>query len=178
MDDDARLVERTLEGDNAAFGLLYDRYARVIRAVCFDATGDVGAARELTQDVFVRAFAKLSKLRSGARFGPWLVSMARHVCREWLRFRRRDRHRYMDVLPETHDRPPDETDDRAARLRQAISRLPERERLALHLFYLKGELSEVARAMLGLSHAGFYKLVARARERVAGMMLHEQETLR
>jgi hypothetical protein len=47
MDDDARLVERTLAGDNTAFAQLYDRYARVTRAVCFDAVGQAEEAQEL-----------------------------------------------------------------------------------------------------------------------------------
>ncbi len=178
MDDDARLVERTLSGDNTAFAQLYDRYARVIRAVCFDVVGQAEEAQELAQDVFVRAFANLSRLRRADRFGAWLVAMARHICREWLRFRRRDRHRFMPFVPEPAGDVLDEAAERALRLRQAIARLPERERLALHLFYLEEESAEVVRGVLGMSHAGFYKLVARARERVARIMVSEQESLR
>ena len=44
MDQSDRcLVESVLLGDAAAFGLLYDRYARVVRAVCFEMTSDPDA---------------------------------------------------------------------------------------------------------------------------------------
>ena len=99
MEDDASLVKQTVAGDTSAFGQLYDRYARVIRAICFDETREIHAAQELAQEVFLRAFARLAKLRIAERFGPWLVSIARNVCREWRRGRRRDRHRYMGTPP-------------------------------------------------------------------------------
>lgn len=155
MEEDASLVKQTVAGDTSAFGHLYDRYARVIRAICFDETQDIDDAQELAQEVFLRAFAKLAKLRIAERFGPWLVSIARHVCREWRRSRRRDRHQYLGTPPETDGNPDEGTDESVDRLRLAIAKLPEQERLALHLFYLDGDSAEAARRILGLSRAGF-----------------------
>ena len=37
---DADLVARVLSGDREAFGQLYDRYARLVRAVVYDVAGD------------------------------------------------------------------------------------------------------------------------------------------
>ncbi len=175
---DASLVRETLNGDKSAFGLLYDRYARVVRAICFDTSRDVNTAQEMAQDVFLRAFTKLPQLRKAERFGPWIVSIARLVCREWLRSRRRDRHRYTANLPE----PVEETRtsviaDDGRELRLAIAKLPENERMALHQLYLQGDSAEVARGILGLSHSGFYKVVLRARERLAEILSSEQETI-
>jgi RNA polymerase sigma-70 factor (ECF subfamily) len=45
---DAKLVARTLAGDREAFGRLYDRYARLVRAVALDATRDPAAVQDLT----------------------------------------------------------------------------------------------------------------------------------
>jgi RNA polymerase sigma-70 factor, ECF subfamily len=174
---DASLVRETLNGDKSAFGTLYDRYARIIRAICFDTTRDVNGAQELTQEAFLRAFTRLPQLRRADRFGPWLVSIARHVCREWCRSRRRDRHRYTANLPELIDTSHSEVGDTGRELRMAITKLPERERTALHLLYMQGDSAEVARSILGLSHSGFYKVVLRARERLAEILSGEQETI-
>lgn len=178
MEDDARLVLRTTAGDSAAFGELYDRYAAVIRAICFDATHDLNSAQDLAQDVFLRAFAKLLKLRNGDRFGPWLVAISRHVCQEWRRSRKRDRHKYTADPPETGEKTVHDSVDAVAELRLAIAKLPEKERLALHLLYLQQQPAGMAREVLGLSNSAFYKIVARARERVAKLLSNEQGIIR
>jgi len=49
---DGTLVNGVLDGDQAAFAELYDRRARLIRAICFDVTHDLDAAADLTQEVF------------------------------------------------------------------------------------------------------------------------------
>ena len=67
---------------------------------------------------------------------------------------------------ETSDVQPGEIDA----LRMAICGLPEKERLALHIHYLCEEPAEVAREMLGMSSSGFYKLIDRARRRLAGLL--------
>ena len=74
---DKMLVEAVFEGENAAFKELYDRYAPLIRAVCFDTTGNLADAQDLAQDVFMRAFETLENLREPELFGRWIVAIAR-----------------------------------------------------------------------------------------------------
>jgi RNA polymerase sigma-70 factor (ECF subfamily) len=177
MEEDAALVQRSISGDSSAFGVLYDRYALVIRAICFEMTGDSTRALELSQEVFLRGFARLPSLRKGDRFGPWLVSIARYVCREWRRGRQRDRHEFMVDPPEPAIHAADEPSETVSQLRVAIARLPEQERLALHLFYVTGESAEASREMLRLSRSGFYKVLTRAKERLARMLRNEEEAV-
>ena len=67
--------------------------------------------------------------------------------------------------------------ERVARLRRAVGLLPGRERRALHAFYLQEKDAEQARAALGLSRSGLYKLLASARKRL-GRTLREDEVSR
>jgi RNA polymerase sigma-70 factor (ECF subfamily) len=178
MEDDASLVRETIRGNAAAFSLLYDRYARIIRAACFDTTQDLHTAQELAQEVFLRAYSRLTGLRQPDRFGPWICSISKHVCREWRRSRRRDRHRYTDQPPEPCNPLVDDPNESVAQLRLMMTRLPENERMALHILYLRGETAAVACRLMGLSHSGFYKTVARARERLAELLATERESVR
>lgn len=57
--------------------------------------------------------------------------------------------------------------ERLARLGEALATLDEDERLAVHLYYLDRDPVAAARSALGLSRSAFYKLLARARERLA-----------
>ena len=60
-----------------------------------------------------------------------------------------------------------------ARLESALDRLPERERLAIHLHYLDPEPVHAAKRALGLSRSGYYKTLDRARTRLAAMLDRE-----
>ena len=172
---DADLVELTRQGDTEAFGELYDRYARLVRAICADRTHDLTAAQDLAQDVFLRAFERLSELRDAARFGAWVVGIARFTTMEWHRHQKRSRHQITENISEDFDRSDDGTDDRLAGLLSLLADLPEMERLALHAFYLDGHSAEEGAAVLGLSQSGFYKLLDSARHRLALRYRQTQE---
>jgi RNA polymerase sigma-70 factor (ECF subfamily) len=170
---DGTLVSGARGGDKAAFAELYDRKARLIRAVCYDTTHDLDAAAELTQETFLRAYKKLESLRDPQCFAPWLVGIARQVCREWRRARRRDRSR--QDLPDSLAAPPDPApDERLTLLREALGALPARERLSLHAFYLQDLDAEQARTVLGLSRSGLYRLLSCARERLRRLLMAQE----
>jgi RNA polymerase sigma-70 factor, ECF subfamily len=166
--DDAALVRTVLAGDALAFADLYDRYVRVVRAICLSKTGQLTDADDLSQEVFLRAHRELHTLRDEARFGSWLVGIARFAAKEWQRSRRR--HRYLsssahEVACVWSDHVA--TADEDANLLRLIDRLKDDEQMALHLFYLQQEPVEAARAMMGLSRSGFYRVLDRAKRRLA-----------
>ena len=175
---DKTLIRAVFAGDKAAYEKLYDRYAPLVRAVCYDMTGNLADTQDLAQDVFMRAYEKLDHLREPARFGKWLVGIARLRCREWRRQRLRSQNKNVGlndaqaVAPE----PPD--DSRIELLREMITTLPEKERLALHTFYLQGSSADNARRIMGLSRSGFYRVLERARKRLEQLLIAEQENIR
>lgn len=172
---DATLVLGVRNGDRSAFAELYDRRARLIRAVCYDATADPHTAADLTQEVFLRAYRNLQRLHDPQKFAAWLVGIARQVCREWRRKQRREQ-RSLQGLTQLRLTQPTWTDPPDARLieirdaiasltareQHSIPTLSERERLALHAFYLQGRSAEEARTVLGLSRSGFYRVLSSA----------------
>jgi RNA polymerase sigma-70 factor, ECF subfamily len=168
LPEDDKLVRAVLAGDHSAYGTLYDRYVRMIGAVCFDCTGDVGEAQDLCQDVFLLGFQRLSQLRRPERYGLWMIGMAKRVSLDWRRARRRAKarlDRMVDLRSAAVLSAADcvgEQDD-VRRLHEAILRLPYKERLALQLFYLMDEPAWRVQAILGLSQSGMYKLLERAR---------------
>jgi RNA polymerase sigma-70 factor (ECF subfamily) len=174
---DAELVERTRQGDKDAFGELYDRYAPLVRAACADQTQELAAAQDLAQDVFVRAYERISELREPARFGAWILGIARLAGKEWRRRRQRRGHALAQEAAEEIESTDSESDDRLPTLLGLLAGLPEMERLALHAFYLDGQSAERGAAALDISRSGFYKLLESARRRLALRYRQAQEDL-
>jgi RNA polymerase sigma-70 factor (ECF subfamily) len=175
---DKTLIEAVLAGDKTAYEKLYDCYAPLVRAVCYDTTGNLADAQDLAQDVFLRAYEKLGRLRNKDSFGKWLIGIARFRCREWRREKLRIQKNKAGLFNTKADAPETPKNSRIELLRKAITTLPEKERLALHTFYLQGNSAEKVRRIMGLSKSGFYKLLGRARKRLEKLMPEEQENIR
>ncbi|TFG45180.1 MAG: sigma-70 family RNA polymerase sigma factor [Candidatus Brocadiia bacterium] len=175
---DKMLVRAVLAGDKAAYENLYDRYAPLIRAVCYYTAGNLADAQDLAQDVFMWAYKNLDQLRDPDRFGKWLIGIARLRCHEWLRWnlRRQDNRVELSEAQIAIPEPPD--DDRIELLRKMIATLPEKERLALHTFYLQGNSADNARRIMGLSRSGYYRVLDRARKRLKQLMHRERKAIR
>jgi RNA polymerase sigma-70 factor (ECF subfamily) len=176
MADTTELVAKARGGDHAAFAALYDRHARLVKAICYDSTGHLASAEDLSQEVFLRAYQKLHQLRDGSRFVAWLCEIARRAGRDWAKKSRRDGG--LPKLAQTIDVAVPQKEPQLAELRHAIRQLPDDERMALHLFYLDEQPVAVARQVLGLSQSGFYKLLDRAREHVGSIMRRNEEAIR
>jgi RNA polymerase sigma-70 factor (ECF subfamily) len=86
---DCCVIERVRDGDTEAFSDLVARYQKAVFGMAVSTTADVDEAEDLAQTSFIEAFARLGELRNGSRFGPWLYSIARNRCRDWLRARSR-----------------------------------------------------------------------------------------
>jgi RNA polymerase sigma-70 factor, ECF subfamily len=169
MDDVPQLVLRAREGDRDAFAQLYDQYAPLVRSVAYDATGCFQEVEDLCQEIFLRAYRNLGQLRDAGRFPGWLLMIARRQCVDCGRAKQRR----PEVALEDVEIPVVEADANADEIQQvlsAIRRLPAKERMALHLFYLAEQPAELARQTLGLSSAGFYKLLERAKRRAAALL--------
>lgn len=98
--DEGELLASARAGDGAAFGKLYKRYLGDVRDFCARRVGDPSRAEDLAQDSFVRAFERISSFRVGAAFWPWLSTIARNLCIDELRQRRRTAERASEQVPE------------------------------------------------------------------------------
>jgi RNA polymerase sigma-70 factor, ECF subfamily len=172
---DSDLVARTLAGDRDAFGSLYDRYARLVRAVVSGGTMRASKMQDLTQECFLRAFQNLSRLRKPDRFRFWIVGIARQVGREQRRALRRDRHQFVGGFRMAISSAPSaevavQTAEETELVMRHITELPERERLAIHAFFLQECDARQAAELLYLSRSGVYALLERAMARLAAKL--------
>ena len=175
QNSDADLVARTLSGDREAFRGLYDRYARLVRAVVYGVARDYSTALDLTQECFLRAYRNLGRLYDAAGFGRWIVVVARQVARERRRSLRRDRHCFVggdwpEVASSADHLQDVETAEEVEQLMRRLAGLPERERIAVCAFFFDQHDARQAADLLGVSLSGFYGILGRALRRLAALL--------
>jgi len=157
-------VARAAAGDRRAFERLYRAHADRVFSLCARMCGDRTAAEELTQDVFVRAWEKLSLFRGDSAFGTWLHRLAVNVV---LNARKGDGRRQsridesVDDL-ETLPHSPDYVGERMD-LQAAIAALPPGARQVFVLHDVQGYRHEDIADLLGVTSGGSKAQLHRAR---------------
>ena len=87
-EDDVQLIQRTLSGDDTAFGILLRKHQKSVHALVWRKIGDFHIAEDITQDTFLQAYKKLSTLKNHSQFAGWLYVIADRLCIDWSRKRR------------------------------------------------------------------------------------------
>ncbi len=72
---DAYLVRECLDGDKQAFGILVDRYQRVLFNVALKIVRDSDDAADVAQSVFVKAYENLARYNPRYKFYSWIYRM-------------------------------------------------------------------------------------------------------
>jgi RNA polymerase sigma-70 factor (ECF subfamily) len=151
---DGELVAQVLNGRRDSFDVLIKRYQRQAIAVSYRLLGNSHDAAEVTQDAFLKAFSSLATLQKPGAFGGWLMRIVSNLS---LNFRRGRKNRSQlpldDVFGASSGTTTDTTgaaSDWAAqsgdpvrrlegrelgqKLQEALSKLPEKQRLAILMF--------------------------------------------
>jgi RNA polymerase sigma-70 factor (ECF subfamily) len=147
---DGALVSRAIAGDRTAFRALYDRNRPAVHRVTrgFASLGP-DDADDVVQETFVRAFEHLASLAEPARFGPWILTIARNRALYRLG-RRKAAERLAENLQEENDalsldvvEMPELGEPLEVQVvRELLAGLPEgAERQTVRLFYVEGDLS-------------------------------------
>ena len=82
------LIQRVLDGDEAAFTCLVKKYQKRVHALAWRKIGDFHIAEDITQETFLQVYRKLSTLKDHSRFPGWLYVITNRCCLAWLRKKR------------------------------------------------------------------------------------------
>ncbi|MDE0297936.1 MAG: sigma-70 family RNA polymerase sigma factor [Candidatus Poribacteria bacterium] len=151
---DETLVERALAGDDTAFGLLVLRHQRDICQLSMHYVKNPADAQDLTQEVFVEAYTRLSTLQETSKFANWLCGITKNLSISWLR-RQTHSLSYEEVMrdgefeiqmteilgiPKRLPTPDEALEQKELRQHvvNAIETLSEKNRLVTRLHYLDG----------------------------------------
>jgi RNA polymerase sigma-70 factor (ECF subfamily) len=146
---EAWLVQRAQRGDANAFEALLRQHRNSIINLARRIVGDAEAAQDVAQEALIAAWRQLPKFRGGAAFSTWVYRITVNCARGYLRSHSRrlardDRYSGLNqAWAPTRDPEPEAGGPMTALLMS----LPEKQRVALALFYLQElSLEEIARA--------------------------------
>ncbi|HEX5008264.1 MAG TPA: RNA polymerase sigma factor [Hyphomonadaceae bacterium] len=179
-DPDEELVRRVGAGDKRAASELVRRHLPRMVGLARRMLGDPAEAEDVAQEVFLRVWKHAAAWKPGqAKFETWMHRVGMNLCLD--RLRRSGRHGG-EVSPETPDARASATralDDRQRRdrVRDALQKLPERQRAALVLCYYQERTNIEAAEILGVSVDALESLLSRARRTLKSALSAERADL-
>jgi RNA polymerase sigma-70 factor (ECF subfamily) len=160
--EDTRLMQRVVTGDDEALAELYDRYAARVFGVCVRILSEAQMAEDALQEVYVRVWERAQSYEPGrGSFVTWLMGITRNTCIDQLR-RLRARPQAADQPDEANGFSFEESltdpnsdipeiaaqNERAALVRRALAALTPEQRQVIELSYFRGlTRREIARKL-------------------------------
>ncbi len=152
-ESEAQLIAKARQGNRNAFGALVVVHAPMVRRVTRAVLRHPADADDAAQDAFLSAWKALDRFQPSQALGPWLARIAVNAARDLVR-----RRRVRATEPVPFDRAdagplPDQVADRRVtgeRLDEALSTLPERQRVVLVLFEVEGYAHSEIGQLLGV----------------------------
>jgi RNA polymerase sigma-70 factor, ECF subfamily len=138
----------------AAYEALYRQNSRRVFGLCLRMAGDAHLAEELTQDVFIRAWQRLSTFRGDSAFSSWLHPMAVNIALSERRSRKRRTSRVMATEdPTVFERAPEHKEGPSAGLDldKALATLPPGARRVFVLHDVEGYKHEEIASLTGVA---------------------------
>ena len=177
--DDVQLIEACRAGRAGAFDVIVERHRRSVYQLCYRFVGNHEDASDLSQDVFLKAYRGLGSFRGGSSFATWLYRIGVNACLNRVSVRKPiveelDARQHVDTRTES----PSERvlrEERGARVREAITHLPPKQRATLVLRMYQElsheEIAEVLGSSVGAVKANFFHALGNLKKLLGGQRL-------
>ena len=137
---DAERMRRIAEGDRTALGELVNEHQTRVLQTAYRFLGSWDAAEDIAQDAFLRVYRAAATYKPQAAFTTWVYRLVVNLCWDQRRRSVRERQLRLSLPGEIAAQQPGqiEQQERAARIRNAVMALPDRQRLAVVLHRFDG----------------------------------------
>ena len=152
-----RIIEACRAGDREAFRLLFEQHQdRVYTVALYFFGGDEATASDVTQQVFLKLFAKIGQFQGDAEFTTWLYRMTTNACIDEQRKRRRflpfgDAFRMDEPRTTSHQEEKAARAELADSVKCAVAQLKPKLRVVMLLKYFEELSYEEIAEVLGCS---------------------------
>jgi RNA polymerase sigma-70 factor, ECF subfamily len=155
--NEQELVTRAQRGEHTAFEALVHRYDRQVLAMATSYTNDPDDAKDIYQEVFIRAYRALNRFQYRSEFSTWLYRIVTNVC---LTHQMRSKARTFTPIDGEFDGLHQHVEDTPVTPPRPISpeRAAQNEEIARHIDLALQTLSPQQKLVFTLKHYQGYKL--------------------
>ena len=134
-EDDRDAVAACQGGEREAFDRLVEKYQRDVYRLCYRYVNNHQDANDMAQEVFLKAYRALDRFRGDSSFSTWLYRIAVNTCLNFRASRKPEAAELPEALPDKSQGALErlERDERSRQVREAVTRLPEKQRATLIL---------------------------------------------
>ena len=172
-EEDRAAIEACQRGEREAFDPLVERYQRDVYRLCYRYVNNHHDASDLAQDVFLKAYRAIGRFRGDSAFSTWLYRIAVNTCLNFRAARKAASEELKDDVADARRRVDDrmEDDELSQRVREAVSRLPEKQRATLILKIYNDltheEVAQVLGSTVGTVKANLFHALGNLRKAMA-----------
>lgn len=191
-----RLIEACRQGDREAFRQLFELHKDRVWSVALHFIGEESAARDITQQVFLKLFTVINQFRGQSGFSTWLYRLTVNACLDEQRRRRRflsldffktgdffrtgddsGEANAMEQLPKQLEQSPAQENryaqlELSAAVKSAVRELKPKLRIAILLKYFEGLSYEEMARVLGCSAGTVASRLNRGHKELARRLAH------
>jgi RNA polymerase sigma-70 factor (ECF subfamily) len=171
---DEELVKKIVaKKDSMMFGVLYDRYSKMVYNKCYGFAKSQKEAEDLTQDIFLMLFVKLGSFKGHSKFSTWLYSFTYNFCVNYVN---RDKGRKIsdksNTIEDTEYKLSVEVTDESLldlqveKLKRALELIEPEEKTLLLLKYQDGVTIKELETLMELGSSAVKMRLKRAKARI------------
>ncbi len=166
------LVKSCQNGDTEAMECIYNSYKASLLNLAYRFTGDHFLAEDLLQDIFIKIFLNIKKLKAPEAFKSWIYRIAFNTCMNSAKKKVRRKEVSMEEVKDTGY---SETGRNYARqqLEQAIKILPIKQKVVFQLHDVEGfthnEIAEIMKSSEGTAKSQLFKARMKIRNFIRGV---------
>lgn len=165
-------MRQCIDGDPAAYRVLYSRYAKAMFNTALRIVNKVADAEDVLQDSFTDAFMQLRSFENKSTFGAWLKQI---VVFKSISFLKRQRMNFVDMetiadMPEEHGLDEAEIWYTVDMIKQTMQQLPDGYRTVISLYLFEGYDHEEIAEILGVAPSTVRTQYIRAKQKLLQLL--------
>ena len=172
-ESERQVIEACQRGEREAFDQLVVRYQRNIYLLCYRYVNNHEDANDLTQEVFLRAWRAIGRFKGRSAFSTWLYRIGVNACLNFRAARKPPAQELPETLADSGMGAVQRVEkaQRARQVREAVARLPEKQRatLILKIYHelTHQEVAQILGSTVGTVKANLFHALGNLRKLVA-----------
>ena len=83
--EDKELIKKYLKGEARAFDFLVEKNLKLIYNFVYKNVGNEASAEDITQEVFLKVFNNIKKIKNQSSFRSWIFNIAKNTSLDYLK---------------------------------------------------------------------------------------------